>query len=73
MYRRYFTASRSMGTMLARTFRCVMMTPLGSAVAPEVQMISASVVGGNVTGGSAASVGKDALRGVPVVRLCICG
>ena len=40
-YFRYFTISRSTGTMLARTFRCVMTTPFGSAVAPEVKMISA--------------------------------
>ena len=30
-----------MGMMFARTFRCVIVTPLGSAVAPEVKMISA--------------------------------
>ena len=40
-YFRYFTISRSTGTMLARTLRCVMTTPFGSAVAPEVKMISA--------------------------------
>ena len=38
---RYFAISRSIGTMLARMFRCVMTTPLGSAVAPDVKMISA--------------------------------
>jgi hypothetical protein len=40
-YFRYFAISPSMGTMLARMFRWVMTTPLGSAVAPEVKMISA--------------------------------
>ena len=39
---RYFITSRSTGTMLARTFRWVMMTPFGSAVAPDVKMISAT-------------------------------
>ena len=37
----YFAISRSIGTMLARMLRWVMMTPFGSAVAPEVKMISA--------------------------------
>ena len=41
-HRRYFSTSRSTGTMFARTFRCVMTTPLGSAVAPDVKMISAT-------------------------------
>ena len=39
---RYFSTSRSMGTMFASTLRCVMSTPLGSAVAPDVKMISAT-------------------------------
>ena len=39
-YRLYFWISRSIGTMFARMFRCVMMTPFGSAVAPDVKMIS---------------------------------
>ena len=34
--------SRSTGTMFASTLRCVMTTPLGSAVAPDVKMISAT-------------------------------
>ena len=34
--------SRSTGTMFASTFRCVMTTPFGSAVAPDVKMISAT-------------------------------
>ena len=38
---RYLRTSRSTGTMFARTLRWVMTTPLGSAVAPEVKMISA--------------------------------
>ena len=42
-YFRYFKSSRSTGTMLARIFRCAIITPFGSAVAPEVKMISASV------------------------------
>ena len=35
--------------MLARMFRCVMTTPFGSAVAPDVKMISTTVsrVGAN--------------------------
>ena len=40
-YFRYLSTSPSTGTMLARMLRCVMTTPLGSAVAPEVKMISA--------------------------------
>ena len=40
-YLRYFRISRSTGTILASTLRCVMTTPLGSAVAPDVKMISA--------------------------------
>ena len=39
---RYFSTSRSTGTMLASTFRWVMTTPFGSAVAPDVKMISAT-------------------------------
>ena len=42
LHLRYFSTSRSTGTMFARTLRCVMTTPLGSAVAPEVKMISAT-------------------------------
>ena len=38
-----FAISFSIGTMLARMFLCVSTTPLGSAVAPEVKMISAVV------------------------------
>ena len=45
MYRRYFAISRSIGTMFARMLRCVSTTPLGSAVAPDVKMISAVVSG----------------------------
>ena len=40
-YLRYFRISRSTGTMLASMLRWVMTTPLGSAVAPDVKMISA--------------------------------
>ena len=36
----YFRTSFSTGTMLARTLRWVRTTPFGSAVAPEVKMIS---------------------------------
>ena len=45
MYFRYFAISRSIGTMFARMLRWVRTTPLGSAVAPEVKMISAVVSG----------------------------
>ncbi len=45
VYFLYFAISRSIGTMFARMFLCVRTTPLGSAVAPEVKMISAVVVG----------------------------
>ena len=38
---RYLRISCSTGTILARTLRCVMTTPFGSAVAPDVKMISA--------------------------------
>src|SRR5262245_60062911 len=44
VYLRYFAISRSIGTMLARMFLCVRTTPLGSAVAPDVKMISAVVL-----------------------------
>src|SRR5437870_2445746 len=40
-YLRYFRTSPCTGTILARMLRCVMMTPLGSAVAPDVKIISA--------------------------------
>jgi hypothetical protein len=36
----YFLTSRSTGTMLASTLRWVSTTPFGSAVAPDVKMIS---------------------------------
>ena len=39
---RYLRISCSTGTMFARMFRWVMTTPLGSAVAPDVKMISAT-------------------------------
>ena len=39
---RYLSTSRSTGTMFASTLRWVMMTPFGSAVAPDVKMISAT-------------------------------
>ena len=39
---RCFRISRSTGTMFARMLRWVMTTPLGSAVAPDVKMISAT-------------------------------
>ena len=38
----YFSTSRSTGIMLASTLRWVSTTPLGSAVAPDVKMISAT-------------------------------
>ena len=47
---RYFSTSRSTGTMLASTLRWVMTTPFGSAVAPDVKMISA-VASGPIAGG----------------------
>ena len=37
-----YTVKRSTGTILASTLRWVMTTPLGSAVAPDVKMISAT-------------------------------
>ena len=45
MYFRYFAISRSIGMMFARMFRWVIVTPFGSAVAPDVKMISASDTG----------------------------
>ena len=39
---RYLSTSRSTGMMFARTLRWVMTTPFGSAVAPDVKMISAT-------------------------------
>ena len=45
VYFRYLAISRSIGTMFARMFLCVRTTPFGSAVAPDVKMISAVVVG----------------------------
>ena len=50
MYFRYFSIPSSMGLRLARMLPCVMMTPLGSPVAPEVKRISAvspGAAGGN--------------------------
>src|SRR5260221_9023644 len=47
VYFLYLAISRSIGTMFARMFLCVRTTPFGSAVAPEVKMISA-VVGGTM-------------------------
>ncbi len=52
---RYFRISRSTGTMFASTLRWVMTTPLGSAVAPEVKMISAMSSRVIATAGSAAA------------------
>src|SRR5580700_5528916 len=46
MYLRYFEIPSSMGLRFARMLRCVMMTPLGSPVAPEVKRISAVWSGG---------------------------
>src|SRR3954469_17266558 len=43
VYFLYLAISRSIGTMFARMLRWVMRTPLGSAVAPDVKMISALV------------------------------
>ena len=53
LHLRYFSTSRSTGTMLARTLRWVMTTPLGSAVAPDVKMISATSSRTTATGGGA--------------------
>ncbi len=50
MYLRYFEIPSSMGLRLARMLPWVMMTPLGSPVAPEVKRISAvspGAAGGN--------------------------
>ena len=57
---RYLRTSRSTGTMFASTFRCVMTTPLGSAVAPEVKMISATSSRPIGTGGRSAGAGAAA-------------
>ena len=54
---RYFRISRSTGTMFARMLRWVMTTPLGSAVAPDVKMISAT--------SSRAIVASGATSGTP--------
>ena len=52
-YRTYFRTSRSTGTMFASRLACVISTPFGSAVAPEVKMISArSSPAGATRGGS---------------------
>ena len=58
----YLVTSRSIGTMFARMLRWVMRTPLGSAVAPDVKMISALV--------SAVAVGAAEL---PATRRVRCG
>ena len=50
---RYLRTSRSTGTMFARMLRWVMTTPFGSAVAPDVKMISATSSRPMVTGGAA--------------------
>jgi hypothetical protein len=47
----YFPISRSIGTTLARMFRCVRTTPLGSDVAPDVKITSAISSGACETGG----------------------
>ena len=52
---RYFRISRSTGTMLASTLPWVISTPLGSAVAPDVKMISATSLRAMSTVGGAAS------------------
>ena len=54
-YFRYFRTSCSMGIVFARMFRCVRTTPLGSAVAPDVKMISAVSDADTRTAGIAAS------------------
>ena len=41
-YMRYFDTSRSTGTMFASRLRWVITTPLGSAVAPDVKITSAT-------------------------------
>ena len=53
-YRTYFRTSRSTGTMFASRLACVISTPFGSAVAPEVKMISARSSPAGATRGGAA-------------------
>ena len=50
-YFRYFRISSSSGAILARTLPCVITTPLGSAVVPEVKTIS------SVSAGSTSAAG----------------
>ena len=60
-YQRCFRTSRSTGTMLARMLRCVIRTPFGSAVAPEVNRIW------QMSSGRAGRV-LEVARGVPIER-----
>src|SRR6476660_5577901 len=62
VYFLYFVTSRSIGTMFARMLRWVMRTPLGSAVAPDVKMISALV--------SALAVGRGGTDGDAAPLVC---
>ena len=59
-YLRYFAISRSIGTMLASTLRWVMVTPFGSAVAPDVKMISATSSRATAAAGSGAAASSAA-------------
>ncbi len=64
MYLRYFSIPSSMGLRLARMLRCVMVTPFGSPVAPEVKRISAISSGAaGANDRRAASVAPEARRG----------
>ena len=54
-YFRYLCTSCSIGTVFARMLRCVSTTPFGSAVAPEVKMISAVSAAATCTAGMGAS------------------
>ena len=45
IYFRYFSIPSSIGFRFARILRCVMVTPFGSPVAPEVNRISATSSG----------------------------
>ena len=67
-YRWYLAISRSIGTMLARMFRCVSTTPLGSAVAPDVKMISAIDRRGSGAAGWGLGAGTGGDRSHPLQR-----
>ncbi len=68
----YLRISRSTGTMFASTLRCVMTTPFGSAVAPDVKMISATSSAVTVTDGtvpSCQSISCRNQRGTSIVAV----